>query len=671
MAHDRRERHLMLRRRAAAILEWYTNGHTNRALTGLGKVVGLVAAVVGVAIVIRGGGDQATSTPAGQAGRFVYRPSPVEAAFADLAIWVDQKIGWHRLPLPLGLAVLVGERIRLREKNLHDTDTLPAIPQPEPQPSGSTHLTARTGDGTFNDLRYPRMGAAGTRFGRNVPNEDTYPDPMPELMTPNPRVVSRELLTRQAFAPARTLNMLAAAWIQFMTRDWLTHGRGDKDRAFRVPLPAGDDFPQNPMLIPRTVEDPTRPADARGAPPTHLNLETHWWDASQIYPTDAALLAQVRSGSAGKLRLGRLGAGEDLPPAPLLDQLAQVPGWWLGLGLMYVVFTREHNAICDRLAAEYPRWSDDELFDRARLVNTALMAKIHTVEWTPAILAHPTTRYALRANWFGIEGDKLQKTLGRLTDDEEISGIPGSPTNHHSAPYSITEEFVAVYRMHPLIRDDHRLRRAADDALIEDRTFEQITDTKSIDLLQAIPTEDLFYTFGTHYPGALQLHNYPKFLQHFTRPDGKIADLAAIDILRIRELGVPRYTKFRELLHMRPIRSFDEVSDNPRWVREMRDVYDDRIDRLDLMVGMFAEPKPAGFGFSDTAFRIFILMASRRLKSDRFFTADFKPEVYTPPGMDWIANTSFIDVLLRHYPSLRPSLRGVDNAFVPWVGTRE
>lgn len=31
------------------------------------------------------------------------------------------------------------------------------------------------------------------------------------------------------------------------------------------------------------------------------------------------------------------------------------------------------------------------------------------------------------------------------------------------------------------------------------------------------------------------------------------------------------------------------------------------------MIGLVAEPKPEGFGFSDTAFRIFILMASRRL----------------------------------------------------------
>jgi hypothetical protein len=38
----------------------------------------------------------------------------------------------------------------------------------------------------------------------------------------------------------------------------------------------------------------------------------------------------------------------------------------------------------------------------------------------------------------------------------------------------------------------------------------------------------------------------------------------------------------------------------------------------------------------DTAFRIFLLMASRRLKSDRFFTVDYTPEVYTATGLRWI-----------------------------------
>jgi hypothetical protein len=81
---------------------------------------------------------------------------------------------------------------------------------------------------------------------------------------------------------------------------------------------------------------------------------------------------------------------------------------------------------------------------------------------------------------------------------------------------------------------------------------------------------------------------------------------------------------------------------------------------------MLAEKRPAGFGFSDTAFRIFIVMASRRLNSDRYFTQDFTPEIYTQLGIDWVQQTSMTDVLLRHYPQLRPVLRGVTNAFQPW-----
>ena len=81
---------------------------------------------------------------------------------------------------------------------------------------------------------------------------------------------------------------------------------------------------------------------------------------------------------------------------------------------------------------------------------------------------------------------------------------------------------------------------------------------------------------------------------------------------------------------------------------------------------LFAEPLPPGFGFSDTAFRIFILMASRRLKSDRFFTTDFTPRVYTQTGMNWIADNTFSTVLLRHAPALNSALARVDNAFAPW-----
>ncbi|MGZ8335955.1 MAG: peroxidase family protein, partial [Allosphingosinicella sp.] len=70
---------------------------------------------------------------------------------------------------------------------------------------------------------------------------------------------------------------------------------------------------------------------------------------------------------------------------------------------------------------------------------------------------------------------------------------------------------------------------------------------------------------------------------------------------------------------------------------------------------------------SDTAFRIFILMASRRLKSDRFFTDDYRPEVYTPAGFSWVQENSLRTVLERHCPELRLHFADIRNVFFPWT----
>jgi hypothetical protein len=555
---------------------------------------------------------------------------------------------------------------QLRRGNLHDPSTItPSLPR-EPLIPEPGHRLHRTVDGSFNDLLWPEMGSVGTRFGRNVPLSFTMQEPEPELLSPNPRLVSRELMTRETFAPAETLNVFTAAWIQFMIRDWFSHGSGSWSRRWELPLEADDPWPvpDRVMGIARTAEDPTRPPGHTGTPLTFLNHETHWWDGSQIYGSNARYQQMVRSGVDGKLRVDENDLPEIDPLLPLHP--ADVPGFWLGLALLGILFIREHNAICDRLREQYPRWSDEELFQHARLVNAALMAKIHTVEWTTALLDHPTMIRALRADWWGLAGERFSRLFGRVGDGELISGVLGSKTEHFGAPYAITEEFVAVYRMHPLIPDNYELRAASDHRLLEARDFEHVSKRHAIDVLRAIPLSDLFYSFGVAHPGAMQLHNFPKGLQEYVRPDGNLQDLAATDILRTRELGVPRYNAFRELLHLPRVTRFEDLTDNPEWAEELRRVYANDIERVDLITGMFAEPKIPGFAFSETAFRIFVLMAPRRLKSDRFFTNDFTANIYSQTGLDWVADNTFGTVVQRHFPELKRALRGVTNAFKPW-----
>ena len=586
--------------------------------------------------------------------------SPFTSLLDSLAEALDRRFGWDKLPKVIALPTLIGLRNRLREKNLYDTGR-GQLDRPDVDEHKS-YLTARTLDGSFNDLSDPLMGALGSRFGRNVPLNHTYAEPTDALLEPNPRLVSRELLTRKQFQPATTLNLLAGAWIQFEVHDWFSHGKPEAEEPWKIALAEDDPWPQRPMEIQRTRRDPS--PDPSG-PATFVTDDTHWWDASQIYGRDPAFAQAIRSGELGKLRIDEQG----LPPKELeahIDLSGTAGNFWVGLALLHSLFMREHNTICDRLHEKHPELSDQELYDKARLVNAALMAKIHTVDWTPAIIAHPTTLTAMRANWWGLAGEGFDKKFGRLTSSDVFRGIPGSPTDHHGVPYALTEEFVSVYRMHPLIPDEFTFRTLADDREVASLTLPDLGVLHVRERLAELPMADLFYSFGRSHPGAISLNNYPRFLQSFDRADGTLVDLAAIDILRTRERGVPRYNQFRRLFRLKPAASFEELTGGDLAIADqLRHVYGD-VERVDHMIGMYAEPKPKGFGFSDTAFRVFILMASRRLKSDRFFTRDYRPEVYTQTGLDWIDDNSMRSVLLRHFPELGPALQGVENPFAPW-----
>src|SRR5688572_8303924 len=147
---------------------------------------------------------------------------------------------WHRLPRTLAMVQLVEIRNELREKNLHDTEEPGLAHQQIPPNLDASLRDGRTSDGTFNDLRYPKMGAVGRRFGRNVPLAHVSPD-TPNLLIPNPRIVSRELMTREQFQPATIINLLAAAWIQFMVHDWFVHKRS-KTSFIDIPTAPGDDW---------------------------------------------------------------------------------------------------------------------------------------------------------------------------------------------------------------------------------------------------------------------------------------------------------------------------------------------------------------------------------------------------------------------------------------------
>jgi hypothetical protein len=231
-------------------------------------------------------------------------------------------------------------------------------------------------------------------------------------------------------------------------------------------------------------------------------------------------------------------------------------------------------------------------------------------------------------------------------------------------------------------------RDVADANLIVRRV--PIVDTfrgKATEAMQEGGIANWALTMGRQRLGLLLLRNHPQFLQNLDlRPrfDTTI-DLAALDIIRDREHGVPRFNEFRRQIGLKQLTGFEDFidvrlptdSDEAKYQRalvdEIRAVYGqhvcdvskvitaaqlnddgspindclghpdgslvDNIEDLDLVVGFHAETtRPHGFAISETQFHVFILNASRRLFSDRFLTSSFRPEFYTTLGIDWVMN---------------------------------
>lgn len=592
-------------------------------------------------------------------------------------VWTN----WYRRSITLGILTLAYMREQLNKKNLKNTyprGTLTGFQKPgQKPPPGVTYF--RTADGTWNNLDNPKEGAAGTRFLRNVNVDAIRPETGQMLLTPNPREISRKLLTRgEKIKEVPFLNMFAAAWIQFQNGDWINHGEMLYHDVHEIPLakddPARLKYRQTNMFVGKTQSDPTFTPGQEETPITFINEVTHWWDGSQIYGSDQETQNRLRSFVDGKMRLNADGT---LPIGGNgVEDSGFLRNWWVGMTILHTLFVHEHNAICDRLKVSYPQWNDNRLFNVARLINAAVTAKIHTVEWTPAILPNPGLNTALNANWFGIltnlfKSGKDRETLAEINiNNPELGGVVGNPIDKHGQPYGLTEEFTEVYRLHSLLPESLQIRRIGDEAA-DDIPFSASRQAGSRKLTSKFGIPNILSSFGTQHPGALVLNNYPHFMQELSIPGNPLFDMGAVDILRARERGVPRYNEFRRQLGLNPIESFDDLTDDKDQVKKLKEVYGDKaedVEKLDLLIGTLSEGhRPDHFGFGETMFQIFILNATRRLQADRFYTDSYNEETYTREGLDWIDSSNLKTVLLRNFPELgHTGLANVTNAFEPW-----
>ncbi|XP_065618442.1 alpha-dioxygenase PIOX [Quercus suber] len=601
-----------------------------------------------------------------------FHEAVAKMTFTDASLFlivhsIDKSGIWPRLPVIFGILYLAIRRHLHNEYNLFNVGTSRVGVRFNP-----VDHPFRTADGEFNDPFNEGAGSEGSFFGRNV----LPVDQKDKLLKPDPVVVATKLLARRKFKDTgKQFNMIAASWIQFMIHDWIDHLEDTKQIELTAPKEVANQCPLKSFKFYKTKEVPTGFYEIQtGA----LNIRTPWWDGSVIYGSNVKTLKKVRTLKDGKLKIS--------PDGLLLhdqDGIAvsgDVRNSWIGVSTLQALFIKEHNAVCDALKKEYPSLDDEELYRYARLVTSAVIAKIHTIDWTVELLKTDMLLAGMRGNWYGLLGKKFKDTFGHV-GGAILGGLVGQKKpNNHGVPYSLTEEFVSVYRLHSLLPDNLHLRDISvtpgpnkSPPLIEEVPMPNLIGRKGEEALAKIGFEMLMVSMGHQASGALELWNYPTWFRDLItqdvggqdRPDH--VDLAALEVYRDRERKIARYNEFRRALLLIPISKWEDLTDDKEAIQTLKEVYGDDVEELDLLVGLMAEKKIKGFAISETAFVIFLVMATRRLEADRFFTSYFNEETYTKKGLEWVNSTeSLKDVLDRHYPIMVMKWINSTSAFSVW-----
>ncbi|XLR66512.1 hypothetical protein S83_017184 [Arachis hypogaea] len=590
-------------------------------------------------------------------------------SFLFIIIHSMDKLGikWHRLPVLLGLLYLGIRRHLHEEYNLFNVGTTPKGVRFNP-----SDFPFRTSDGKYNDPFNEVAGSQGSFFGRNV----LPVDQKNKLLKPDPSVVATKLLARKTYKDTgKQFNVIAASWIQFMIHDWIDHLEDTNQIEVTAAREVADECPLKSFRFYKTKEFSTGFYEIKtGA----KNIRTPWWDASVIYGSNGEVLKRLRTLKDGKIKISE--EGELLHNENGIAVSGDVRNSWAGVSTLQALFVHEHNSVCDALKKNYPELDDKEIYRHARLVTSAVIAKIHTIDWTVELLKTDTLLAGMRVNWYGLLGKKFKDTFGHV-GGAILGGLVGlKRPNNHGVPYSLTEEFVSVYRMHSLLPDNLQLRDISatpgpnkSPPLIKEIPMKNLIGLEGEKTLTKIGIVSQIVSMGHQACGALELWNYPMWLRDLIpqnldgseRPNH--VDLPVLEIYRDRERNVARYNEFRRALLLIPISKWEDLTDDKEAIEVLEDVYGDDVEELDLLVGLMAEKKIKGFAISETAFIIFLLMATRRLEADRFFTSNFNEETYTKKGLEWVNSTeSLKDVIDRHYPEITLKWLNSSSAFSVW-----
>lgn len=522
------------------------------------------------------------------------------------------------------------------------------------------HLRYRTADGTCNNLRHSSWGSSLTGFRRVLPPIYENGFSMPVGWTrgklyhghvkPSARLVSTEVITTKVITQDTEITHMVMQWGQFLDHD-LDHAipsvsseswdgidcKKSCDYAapcYPIEVPAND-----PRIRTRRCIDLVRSSAICGSgmtsvffdrvqPREQINQLTSYVDASQVYGYTTQFARDLRDLSDER---GRLREGVRFPrQKALLPFAAPTDGIdcrrnleesnvncfvagdirvneQIGLAAMHTVWLREHNRLADQLKLLNRHWDGETVYQEARKIVGAQMQHITYRHWLPNVLG------ARGMQLLGEYGGYDATVNAAISNEFATAALRFGHTLINPLLHRLNETFEPIAQGHlPL----HKAFFAPWRLVHEGGVDPLLRGMYSVPAKLKLPTENL---------------NQELTEKLFLTSHAVALDLAAINIQRARDHGIPGYNEYRRACNLTVAETFDDLSAeiSSADVRDkLRRLYG-HPGNIDLFVGGILEDQIEGARVGPL-FRCLLIEQFRRLRDgDRLWyenTAVFRPE---------------------------------------------
>lgn len=473
------------------------------------------------------------------------------------------------------------------------------------------NAVARAADGRGQST--DDAGAAGDTLVRLT--EASYDDGIGEMPTnaANPRDVSNKVMQQTTDTPdPGGASDFLWAWGQFVDHD-LSLTEAHCPHLANIPVPEGDPaFDLEATGTKELIFNRVKPIDGTGVdtPREYANDITAFLDGSHIYGSSDEVLSAMRA-DGGKLHMvddmlesedGELLTGD----ARAAENVA--------LSSMHTLFTREHNRIVEELAEKNDDLSDDELFNAARAQVEGIMQAITYNEFLPRLLGdealHDYDGYDAEVNpQVSVEFSTAVYRFGHSLLSSKVLRLNEDGSEHESGHMELKDAFfnldeLAKSGVCPVLR-----------GLGEGKS--QALDTQVIEDVRS-------FLFANQGEGGM--------------------DLAAINIQRGHDLGIPSYNDLRVLLGLKAAEGFADITSDEDLAAQLEEAYGD-VSSVDAWVGGLAEDPVNGGMVGETFSTVMVDQFTRVRDGDPMWIGN---RGLSSAAYDEIWSTTLSDVILRN-----------------------